>query len=364
MTDRPFSRILNPRRRDLLKAGLASPIWAMSVAGDATADSLGAFQTEVVDLDLADRIRSRIVKTRCYIPVGAGRRPVIIFSHGFGGSSEAFPNTCRAWASQGHVVLVPTHSDSITAQDADSGQRRRMILQSVIAARRSAAEGRQRQFRRSNAEAVDRGASLADMLEDPKYLSSRLEDVAFLKAALTDPRLGLDARVLAVADPSRMGMAGHSFGAYTTLVIGGAELSPPPQAPVPKGFLGHLAISGQGPGRMALTESSFRSMTGPLFAATGTEDFGAAEETPPWRLTAFHKSPPGHKYAAVLKGFRHMDFDPSPTDPEHGAQGEAFRALQMSFWRATLRGDSSGFARLNQVARGSRVTDPVWFRSR
>ena len=362
MTDQPFFKFLNPRRRDLLKAGLAAPI--LAAAGAARADGPGAFRTEVIDLDLTDRAHGRVVKTRCYMPVGAGRSPVIIFSHGFGGSLEAFPNTCRAWASQGHVVLVPTHSNSLTVQDAGSGQRRRMIIQSVIAARRGAAEGQLRRFNRPTAAPESSGGSLTEMLEDPKYLASRLEDVAFLKAALKDPGLGLTAGILAAADPSRMGMAGHSYGAYTTLVIGGAELTPPSLAPVPRGFLGHLAISGQGPGRMALTDSSFRSMTGPLFAATGTEDFGAGDETPPWRLTAFHKSPPGHKYAAVLKGFRHMDFDASTTDPEHGAQGEAFRALQLSFWKATLRGDHSGYAQLDQTARRSKVTDPVWLRSR
>ncbi len=89
-----------------------------------------------------------------------------------------------------------------------------------------------------------------------------------------------------------MGMSGHSFGGYTTLVCAGASLSPPPGRPAPLGFSGFLMMSGQGPGRMGLTDESFAGLTRPFMATTGTRDFGAANETPPWRLKPYDLSPP------------------------------------------------------------------------
>jgi hypothetical protein len=170
--------------------------------------------------------------------------------------------------------------------------------------------------------------------------------------------------VLARADTSRMGMSGHSFGAYTTLVIAGSALSPPAAAPIPTGFAGFLSMSGQGPGRMSLNEASFKTITKPFMATTGTRDFGAAGETPPWRLKPYDLSPPGRKYAIVVDGFRHSDFDPPPGDPAMGERGAALRKLQLAFWDSVLKSDGAAQAALVALAQVSKSTDPVWLRQR
>ena len=56
---------------------------------------------------------------------------------------------------------------------------------------------------------------------------------------------------------------------------------PPAAAPVPTGFSGFLSMSGQGPGRMWLTDASFKTIVKPFMATTGTRDFGADGETLP-----------------------------------------------------------------------------------
>jgi pimeloyl-ACP methyl ester carboxylesterase len=202
------------------------------------------------------------------------------------------------------------------------------------------------------------------VLDDPFFIDSRLRDVSYLLHALKDPKAGLDPAVLARADTARIGMSGHSFGGYTTLVAAGSALTPPVPAPVPTGFSGFICMSGQGPGRMALNESSFKGIVKPFMATTGTRDFGAAGETPPWRLKGFDLSPPGRKYAVVVQGFRHSDFDPPPGDAEMGARGAELRKLHLQFWASTLHADKTAEAALATEAQGSKETDPVWLRTR
>jgi hypothetical protein len=107
--------------------------------------------------------------------------------------------------------------------------------------------------------------------------------------------------------------------------------------PALAGFKAALAISGQGAGRMFLADRSFASIRLPLFAITGTNDTGAADETPIWRQQPFRDGPAGNKFSAVVDGFGHRDFDPPADDAAHGAKGEALRQMQLEFWDGFLR---------------------------
>lgn len=343
-------------RRDLLMSSLALPL--AGIARRAHAQALpapgsegGTFEIASVErMDLVDPDRGRIIVTRAYFPTKPGRYPVIIFSHGFGGSSVILPNTGKVWASHGYVVLHPTHSDSLAMMDPNVPAADAAVM---------------RKFRAMRG-ALDRETQMAfvKVLDDPFFLDSRLRDVSFLIHALKSPKAGLDPQVLARADASRIGMSGHSFGGYTTIVLAGATLAPPPAAPVPTSFAGFLCMSGQGAGRMSLNSESFKTIVKPFMATTGTRDFGAANETPPWRLQPWELSPPGRKYAVVVEGFRHGDFDPTPGDPQVGARGAELRKLQVQFWDSVLKSDRSAQDALAKDAQASKQTDPVWLRAR
>jgi predicted dienelactone hydrolase len=121
-----------------------------------------------------------------------------------------------------------------------------------------------------------------------------------------------------------------------------------------------MSLSGQGPGRMAFHEDSFDGITKPMMVVTGTRDTGAAGETPAWRLRPYDLSPPGEKYAVLVDGFAHRDFDPPSGDP----RGAALRLLQLQFWADTLRGDEAAHAALVRKADASKSTDLVWLRRR
>lgn len=67
----------------------------------------------VINLDWVDQARHRPVPARIYYPQdGAGPFPVIIFSHGLGGSREGYEYLDRFWASPGYVSVHIQHSGS------------------------------------------------------------------------------------------------------------------------------------------------------------------------------------------------------------------------------------------------------------
>ena len=300
-------------------------------------------------VDLVDPARGRTIPTRIHMPAAPGPWPVVLFSHGFGGSLSAFGETGRYWAARGMVVIHPTHSDSVQVPDptlpAEDARAVRQSLAAAIGGRPG-------------------GPPLTEVMERPVFLRSRLADIAFLQSLLRARDTRLPASVRERIDPARMGMAGHSFGAYVTLVLCGARLSPEPPPPLPAGFRAGMAISGQGSGRLGLKAGAFDRMSLPLFSVTGSRDFGAAGETPDWRLEAFRSAPPGRQYAAILDGYRHGDFDVPETDPVLGKPAGRLRALQSAFWRATLAGDASGWADLDRAAGASRAGYPLEVRRR
>lgn len=300
-------------------------------------------------VDLVDPARGRPIPTRIHMPAEPGPWPVVIFSHGFGGSLAAFGNSGRAWASKGVVVLHPTHTDSLQVPDPTLPDDDARAVRAALAAARGERPT---------------GAPLAEVMERPVFLRSRLADLGFLQGLLRSRDNRLPALVREQIDPSRMGMAGHSFGAYLTLVACGARLSPEPPPPLPSGFRGGLVISGQGTGRLGLKPGAFDRMPGPMFSVTGSRDFGAVGETPDWRLEAFRTARPGRQYAAILDGFRHGDFDAPDGDPLLGKAAGRLRALQSAFWRATLAGDASGWSDLDRAAGASRAGYPMEVRRR
>lgn len=349
--------VRKPARRDLLAAGLALPLTATAsrLLADAPGAEAGPFEVATVErMDLADPDQGRTIATRAYYPAKPGRYPVIIFSHGFGGSLVIFGNTGKVWASHGYVVLHPTHADSLAMMDPTVPAADADIMRRYRAARTGP----------TGAPDPALAKAFVKVLDDPFFINNRLRDVSYLMHALKTPKAGLAPAVLDRADLSKVGMSGHSFGAYTTLVIAGSALTPLAAAPVPTGFSGFLSMSGQGPGRMWLTDDSFRTIVKPFMATTGTRDFGAAGETPPWRLKPYDLSPPGRKYAVVVDGFRHSDFDPAPGDPEMGARGAQLRKYQLEFWDSVLKSDAAAQAALANQAAASKQTDPVWLRAR
>ena len=205
-------------RAGLLAAVLAGPVqaplaqWATPAAALATAvpaeqvEDDAAARLTVQEFDWFDARRNRLVPVRLYLPAtgqaavpgsvaagspgnagtGAGAAvPLVVFSHGIGGSRRGYSYLGRHWASQGWASLHLQHVGS------DRGLWSGNPL--AVAGRLQAA--------------AQEGEATA-----------RVADLSFaLDQLLAGP---LAARI----DASRIAAAGHSYGANTTLLAVGARV--------------------------------------------------------------------------------------------------------------------------------------------
>ncbi|TVQ50836.1 MAG: hypothetical protein EA377_13820 [Phycisphaerales bacterium] len=206
--------------------------------------------------------------------------PMVIFSHGGGGSGDAFENLSRRLAARGYVVVHPWHADSIE-----------------LARRRGASW-----FDESRGiEQVMNRVDLIDRITDVQLIVRETEAIADLLG-----RPGL-------IDAARLGMAGHSAGAMTTQFAAGVRLFPPRSRfthglvqPVPE-ISAFAIISGQGTTRPALNEDSWQHCHRPMLVITGSADqVPFSDETTESRRHPFEFAPAdGTKYLAFIDGATH-----------------------------------------------------------
>src|ERR1700742_4829219 len=67
---------------------------------------------QVVDQDWNDFARNRVVPVRLRVPTGGGPYPVILFSHGLGGSRAGGELWGDTWAHHGYIVVHMQHPGS------------------------------------------------------------------------------------------------------------------------------------------------------------------------------------------------------------------------------------------------------------
>jgi predicted dienelactone hydrolase len=137
--------------------------------------------TEVPDIVLHDAKRNKDLHVRIFYPNEPGLYPVIVFSHGAGGSQSCCEALTRHWATYGYVTLQPTYDDS-TVQRRNAGEE---DINFLIAVR--------------------------DALKKPALWQSRPQDISFVLDSLPV----LQKRIPALAgkiDAEHIGVGGHSMG--------------------------------------------------------------------------------------------------------------------------------------------------------
>ena len=95
---------------------------ALAVAAESKPDTANAYKladgpcaVEVAtDIVLHDAKRNKDLPVHLTFPKAEGRYPIIVFSHGAGGSGDmVLTGLPKFWSSHGYVCLMPTHADSI-----------------------------------------------------------------------------------------------------------------------------------------------------------------------------------------------------------------------------------------------------------
>lgn len=303
------------RRTWLLAGAATAALWAAR----ARAATDLAPEVEVADFDWVDAARSRPVPARLYWPGGvptSQRLPLVVFSHGLGGSRFGYSHLGRHWASQGFASLHLQHAGS----DRAVWTRGMLDLLNNL-----------------NAAASDANAI------------ARAEDVSFgITSLLADP--AASRRI----DVSRIAVAGHSYGANTAMLVAGAlvarevdgqwrDLSfrdPRIKAAV---LLSAPPFYGEGDMRAILAGVSV-----PTLHVTGTEDVirvpGFRSDASD-RVAVFEAMPKGPgaapKWLAVFTGGTHSIFtdrtDRAGWELNQTVKG-ATRELTTEFFRAVLQG--------------------------
>ena len=291
-------------------------------------------------ITLHDAKRNKDLQVAATFPKEGGPWPVIVFSHGAGGSGTAYMPLVRFWVSHGYVCLAPTHADSLS-------------------------------LREKTEEASGGMAGIVSRaLRDHKGWENRARDVSFL----IDSLAGIEEKVPALKgrmDAKRLGVGGHSYGAFTTQLIGGATVDLPGGEkgasfadPRP---LALLVLSGQGIAQMGLVEHSWDNIKRPMMVMTGTRDRGARGQDWPWRLEPYKFAPPPDKYSVLIDGASHMSFLGRLAEGDGAGGIGLLRALltgaaddetdqkavfvyikisTLAFWDAYLKGDAKAKAYL------------------
>jgi predicted dienelactone hydrolase len=302
-------------RRTLRWVLAAASVAAWGSAAEYDPLARGAAPTHV-DLVVRDEGRQRDIPLRVYLPAATDKAPVVLFSHGLGGSRENNPYLGEHWGARGYVVVYLQHAGSDEAVWKDAP-------------------------RPEGFAALQREAS-------PQNFLLRVQDVPAVLDQLERWNRSSGHPLAGRLDLSRVGMSGHSFGAVTTQAVSG-ESYPLVGTRFADGRIRAALLMSPSSPRRGDPAEAFAKVGVPWMLMTGTKDvapIGNADVES--RLLVFPSLPPGDKCELVLADAEHSAFgdrplpgDRQPRNPNHH---RAILALSTAFWDAYLRGDAAARA--------------------
>lgn len=253
-----------------------------------------------------DAARGRDVPVRLDLPARPEGAAVILYSHGLGDSNAGGGMWKAAWTAAGFAVLSVQHvgSDDSLIKGAASQEEADKALR--------AAESAKELF-----------ARVADM----KFALDRLQAHAPVGACATT---GLDL--------AKVGVGGHSYGAYTTQLLAGERLG---SLNLADPRLKAALVLSPSPPPFGTVEQAFGPVAVPVMMVTGTADQTSAQSlSAEERVKPYAGLTPGEKYLLVLDGGRHHELG-GAEDLRSTAPHKAKLIIDAStaFWRAELLGD-------------------------
>jgi predicted dienelactone hydrolase len=262
-----FSSPAAVNRRQCLLAAAAAGAWSLSSVGLA-AQSLPAPLTDVwVDASRAGREVPVLMRWPVGQPLG-----VVLYSHGLGGKKEGGDVWGQAWANAGFLVVHLQHAGSDSA-------------------------------------AMKGGLSAFRTAGQPQQFIARMLDVRF--AVLQMQRLRAGAGSTWGAVPlDKLAIAGHSFGARTTLLSAGWQRNGiNGTEPLAKAFIALSPAVGGGAG-LEQARRELATVTRAMLLCTGSEDGEVMGngETPESRRLVFDGLPAGKKALLWLEQADHFTF--------------------------------------------------------
>lgn len=272
------------------------------------------FQPRSHDSTVHDTRRNRDIPVRVYLPASEKPQPVVLFSHGLGGSRTGSQFLAEQWTARGYVAVFLQHpgSDDAIWKDAPPPER--------MAALRDA-------------------ASLENFLLRVKDVPAVLDELeSWNKSGPLAGRMDL----------TRIGMSGHSFGAITTEAVSGETFPTTGQKFTDARIRAAVIFSPSAP-KTTTAERAFADVRVPWLLMTGTNDVIAIGDADmKSRLAVYPALHGAPKYQVVLDKAEHSAFtdralpgDREQRNPNHHG---VIRALSTAFWDAYLRDDKDALA--------------------
>lgn len=303
---------MNLQRRRCLRMGAALAL-AGSLPLRAHADTFtgDAHPFDMLDMDWQDLGRQRPVPVRLYMPPTRQTVPLVVFSHGIGGSRRGYTWLGQNFARHGIACLHVQHVGS--DRQLWGGN-----IFNLVGRLQNAAQ---------EAEAI-----------------ARTQDLRFALDTLLTSELG------PLIDTDRIMAAGHSYGANTTLLVSGASVERDGRVMELRDHRVRAAIALSAPPFYGEAEPRkiLQTVTVPSLHVTCTEDiiripgyYSGADD----RVAVFDATGSERKWLAVYEGGSHSMF----TDRNSGGAlspkaKQATGALAVAFISAVLDGDAREMA--------------------
>jgi predicted dienelactone hydrolase len=302
----------------------------------------GPYAVEISgEIILHDAKRNKDLPVHVTWPKGDGPFPVIVYSHGaFGSGDMVMGGLPKYWSSYGYVCLMPTHGDSMRLRRAGGRAEAQGGDEAGQPAAGDAGGIRDRAGLRGVVPGKGGGWN-SNWIDRPK-------DITFLLDSLDDIEAKLPA-LKGKMDRTRIGVGGHSLGAYTAQLIGGATVDTPDgkgKSLADNRAAAILQLSGQGSGQQGLTEQSWDAFARPMMTMTGSRDRGAQGQGPEWKKEPFDRCPAGDKYHVFIEGAHHGSFNGRMATGEQKAIFGYVEMATLAFWDAYLRDDQAAKAYL------------------
>lgn len=234
---------------------------------------------QVFDIDWKDSARERILPLKIRVPEGETRVPLVIFSHGLGGSRDGGKAWGEHWSANGYLVIHVQHPGSDESMWKGPG------------------EGAPKQR-------LARGAT-------PEQLLGRVDDVRFVIDELARLQIKSDAPVWTKrVDLSRIAMTGHSFGARTTMALAGERFPGPIKSVADARIKAFIAFSPTVQGAKKTWPERYGLMSQPFLSVTGSLDGDVMGNgsIPKNRAALFDAQNAGDKYRVVFADGDHSVF--------------------------------------------------------
>lgn len=276
-----------------------------------------------IDLTVQDNIRKRAIPIRVYLPENVKNAPVILFSHGLGGSREGGSYLGEHWSARGYVAVFLQHPGSDESVWKDTGPLRRIT-------------------------ALKKAANSENFLLRIKDVSVVLDQLEIWNKTKGNILEGM-------VDMKRVGMSGHSFGAITTQAVTGETAGAANLNYTDARIKAAVILSPSSPVNKTAPKEAFKNVKIPWLLMTGTKDVAAIGNINiESRLAVFPALPPGDKYELVLYNAEHSAFTdrllPGENVKRNPNHHKVIIALSTAFWDAYLKNDTAAKTWLNSGA--------------